>query len=112
MNRLVNTRLTVFAILTMMMAIKGVPLNDTASDLHNKTISISAVEATTTVNDPFLENLEPPDAFKNATKTRKIFMQADEEQLEHETGQIHRYLVGLGYCLNSASMANLFNNAA
>jgi hypothetical protein len=67
MNRLINTWTTVFAILTMILAIKGVPLNDTASELHNKMILIGAVETTTTVNDPKLENLEPPDAFKNAT---------------------------------------------
>ena len=67
MYRLINTWATVFAILMMILSIKGVPLNDTASDLHNKTILIGAVETTTTVNDPNLENLEPPDAFQNAT---------------------------------------------
>ncbi len=67
MNRLINTWTTVFAILTMILAIKGVVLNDTASDLHNKTILIGAVENTTTVNYLKLENLEPPDAFKSAT---------------------------------------------
>ena len=78
MNRLINTWVTVFAILTMI-AIQGFPLNEMASELHHKTISIDADETTTTVNVPNLNNLKPSDSSKNDTKARQIFNQADED---------------------------------
>ena len=56
MRRLINTWATAFAIITMMMAIEGVLLNDTASELHDKTFLIGADETSTTENDPNLEN--------------------------------------------------------
>ena len=56
MMRLINTWATAFAIITMMMAMEGVLLNDTASELHDKTFLIGADETSTTENDPNLEN--------------------------------------------------------
>ena len=70
MNRIFNIGFSPFIATLIMIAIKGVPLNETISNLHDKTRSIGTDETMTSLKDLNSENLEPSDTLKNATEAR------------------------------------------